>query len=542
MRYKTFKSIGMAILSCLFIMSSSCVSDFEDINKNPLFPDKEMEQLDGVLNGAFVPTLQKNVIPVGTASDGTDFANKYQVTINLAGDSWAGYHSPRDNKWESGQNFTTFFFVENWNNNTFSWSVTDIFAPWIQLRNINLTGENPNKEMFALAQITKIMALHKTTDKYGPIPYSKVGTGSFTVEYDSQEDVYRSFFAELDEAIEILSAYQISGYNTVHLSSDVVYEGDVSSWLRLANSLMLRLAIRVRFADPELAQSYAEKAVNSPYGLIESAEQAAKMQRGSALQMRNSLKTINEEYNDTRMGATIHSYLKGYNDPRAAVYFSDNGSKAVRAGLPPTGNSYESFSRPIVDVETPTYWIKASEVLFLRAEGALAGFQMGGTPKDLYEAGIKMSFVENGLNPEGSGTSNSYLTSQQQPASYIDAVNPLYSYSAPSSITVPWNDNDTEEQKLERIITQKYLAIYPDGQEAWTEWRRTGYPRQIPPAVNLSNAGVVTSDGHKNGVRRFPYPRTEYLQNNENVQKAIQQHLGGTDNAATNVWWDKKVK
>lgn len=540
MRYKIFKSIGIAILSCLFIINSSCISDFEDINKNPLFPDKEMEQLDGILNGAYVPTLQKNVIPVGTASDGTDYVNKYQIIVNLSGDSWAGYHSPRDNKWESGQNFTTFFFVESWNNNTFSWSITDVFAPWIQLRNINLTGENPNKEMYALAQISKIMALHKTTDKYGPIPYSKVGTGSFTVEYDSQEAVYRSFFTELDEAIEILSIYQNSGNNIVHQSSDVVYEGDVGSWLKLANSLMLRLAIRVRFADPVLAQAYAEKAVSSPHGLIELPAQAAKMQRGSDLQMRNSLKTINDEYNDTRMGATIYSYLKGYNDPRTNIYFSNSGSSAVRAGLPSTGGDYEEFSRPSVVVETPTYWIKASEVYFLKAEGALAGFQMGGTAQSFYEEGVRTSFAENGVTQTGADVL--YLMMQQQPTNYVDAVNPEYSHAAPSSITVPWNENDTEEQKLERIITQKYLAIYPDGQEAWTEWRRTGYPRQIPPVINLSNAGVVTSDGYKDGVRRFPYPRTEYLQNNVNVQNAIQQYLGGTDNAATNVWWDKKVK
>ena len=98
------------------------------------------------------------------------------------------------------------------------------------------------------------------------------------------------------------------------------------------------------------------------------------------------------------------------------------------------------------------------------------------------------------------------------------------------------------EKKLERIITQKYLALFPDGQEAWSEWRRTGYPRQIPPVLNLTNAGVKTTDGYKDGVRRIPYPEDEYKLNNENLTKAIQQYLGGVDNAAVNVWWDKKVK
>ncbi|WP_302027166.1 SusD/RagB family nutrient-binding outer membrane lipoprotein [Bacteroides caecimuris] len=117
-----------------------------------------------------------------------------------------------------------------------------------------------------------------------------------------------------------------------------------------------------------------------------------------------------------------------------------------------------------------------------------------------------------------------------------------YNATAPSNITVAWNESDDEEVKLERIITQKYLALYPNGQEAWSEWRRTGYPRQVPVVKNLTNAGVKTSDGYKDGVRRFTYPRSEYQQNNENLQKAIQQHLGGIDNASVNVWWDKKNK
>ena len=105
-----------------------------------------------------------------------------------------------------------------------------------------------------------------------------------------------------------------------------------------------------------------------------------------------------------------------------------------------------------------------------------------------------------------------------------------------------WNEADDVEKKLERIITQKYLALFPDGQEAWSEWRRTGYPRQIPPVNNFTNSDVKKSDGHKDGVRRIPYPRDEYEHNGENLQKAIQQYLGGMDKASVNVWWDKKEK
>ena len=115
--------------------------------------------------------------------------------------------------------------------------------------------------------------------------------------------------------------------------------------------------------------------------------------------------------------------------------------------------------------------------------------------------------------------------------------------NAPSSITIRWENGATEEEKLERIITQKYLAIFPNGQEAWTEWRRTGYPRQIVVAENKTNSAVLIGNGYDlGGVRRLPYPRTEYEQNGENLHNAISQYLGGVDNAATKVWWDKKSK
>ena len=327
-----------------------------------------------------------------------------------------------------------------------------------------------------------------------------------------------------------------SELNTLYPGQSIV----VDSWN--TNSLMLRLAIRVRFADAGLAKEYAEKAVKHPAGLIDSKELAAQMGKGAGLQMKNPLKVINEEYNDTRMGATIYSYLAGYNDARAAVYFvKNNGFKAVRCGIAKSGDAYNGFTRPNVHEDDPLYWMKASEVCFLKAEGALAGFDMGGSAGDFYNAGIRMSFSENGLDNSSAET---YLKdSTRKPANYTDTSNGELSANAPSSITIRWENGATEEEKLERIITQKYLAIFPNGQEAWTEWRRTGYPRQIVVAENKTNSAVLIGNGYDlGGVRRLPYPRTEYEQNGENLHNAISQYLGGVDNAATKVWWDKKSK
>ena len=107
--------------------------------------------------------------------------------------------------------------------------------------------------------------------------------------------------------------------------------------------------------------------------------------------------------------------------------------------------------------------------------------------------------------------------------------------SAVSTITIAWNDNANFEQKLERIITQKYLAIFPDGQEAWSEFRRTGYPKLFPINYNASS-GAVSTDTQ---IRRLRFPTDEYSQNAANVQAAVTL-LGGQDNGNTKLWWDKK--
>lgn len=449
--------------------------------------------------------------------------------------------SPRDNKFNGSKNFTNYFMYENWVNYVYSFMVTDVYSPWMQIKRISQDEGTRNDEIYALAQIIKIAALHRTTDMFGPIPYSQVGKGSFKVAYDSQESVYRSFLKELEEAVQTLDDYSNKSKEVLP-AFDIVYNGDVNKWMRFANSLMLRLAIRVRFADAGLAKEYAEKAVKHPAGMIDSKELAAQMGKGAGLQMKNPLKVINEEYNDTRMGATIYSYLAGYNDARASVYFvNNNGFKAVRCGIAKSGDAYNGFTRPNVHEDDPLYWMKASEVCFLKAEGALAGFDMGGSAGDFYNAGIRMSFSENGLS---SSSAENYLKDHtRKPANYTDTANGELSANAPSSITIRWENGATEEEKLERIITQKYLAIFPNGQEAWTEWRRTGYPRQIVVAENKTNSAVLIGNGYDvGGVRRMPYPRTEYEQNSEKLHNAINQHLGGADNAAAKVWWDKKSK
>lgn len=529
------------LVAPMALLTTSCTKPFEEINKNSLYPDFEMLRRDGVLNGAFMSDLQAHVIPAQIYA-GTGLVNDYQVTSNLQADSWMGYVAPRDAKWPS-RNLTQFYFDVGWTNGTFAAGITNLFVPWTQLKKLNYDTENKQLEIFSIAQISKIMGFHRTVDKYGAVPYFSVGTGSFITPYDAPADIYKSFFNELEKAVDVLHTYAVSGKTLVENSGDIVYEGNPAKWVKLGNSLMLRLAMRVRYVEPDLSRTWAEKALNHPGGLIESPDDNAFIKDKGGVVLRNSFYTIVEAYNDSRMGASIYSYLKGYDDPRLSKYFKGGKDIDLNVAIPPaipqTGNLYNKAAKPNVGEFDQMDWFRSSEVAFLKAEAKLAGYNVAGTAEEHYLEGVKRSFAEHGISETELAT---YINDTNRPADFDDTIEPKYSATAPSTLTTEWDDSASDEVKLERIMIQKYLALYPDGTEAWSEWRRTGYPRLIPANSNISNFGVVTSDGHKDGVRSIPYPQSELNLNGENVRKAINDHRGGHNMANVNVWWDVKPK
>ena len=551
------------LYALVLFVGTSCLDGYQDINSNLLYPNEEQKGYDGVASGAYFIDFQKRVIPTrSTEGEGTDLPNRYQVAVNLAGDNWIGYMSPMNNKWNQGINFTTYFMIDGWVNYSYGTFYTNIVNPWQQIREQTHTKkvENgnveyskkalPDQAIFSVAQIIKIMGLHRATDTFGPIPYKKMGLGDIKIPYDAQEDVYKSFFTELQVAIETLNDYHQKGGGVIPAleNFDAIYKGNVTQWMKLANSLMLRLAIRVRYVNSALCSEWAQKAVSNPGGLIETIGDIAKLESSGSQTFINSLELLWKNYDDCRMGATIYCYLKGYNDPRQNTYFAKFDKdpeafrlKAVRTGIPmaETPDYYKNFSIPNVYSHTPVYWIKASEVAFLKSEAAL--FEViSGSAQAYYEKGIALSFEENGLSI------GNYANGQSTPSAYEDAKNPLYNTNSPSTVSVKWESGGSKEEQLEKIITQKYLAIFPDGQEAWSEWRRTGYPKQITAYTNRTDGAhgnVIDSDGYKYGVRRMPFPRSEYDGlNKENVLKAKTLLRSGVDDCNARVWWDANPK
>ncbi|GJQ07784.1 hypothetical protein CAPN010_19420 [Capnocytophaga cynodegmi] len=546
------KKYRLAVLSAIsaVFLGTSC-SKFEEINTNKLLPTDEHRQLDGLASGGLLPGLMQQVIPTGTG--GTDFANTYQNVIDMTGDNWIGYFSPGKYPWDGGSSFPNYFATDTRLDGLFS-SVSNIINSHLQVKlvthNLEITSDKKyvfhkkdlkDQAVYSIAQIIKIMGFHRATDMFGPMPYSKIEPGITYAPYDSQEAIYKSFYEELKEAVATLNSYKTSSPKIIE-DYDPVYQGNVENWIKLGNSLMLRLGLRVRFADKALASNFITTALDpNNGGVMTNIKDAAKLESNGKYRFYHSLYTLSVTYNEVKMGATIYSYLKGYEDPRIARYFNKSkaGSEedyyAVRLGV--QDGDYKEFSTPIIEQTSPTYWMRPSEVQFLLAEARLAGIITEGTVQNYYEKGVELSFQETGA------TLGDYLKTSATPANYSDPKNAQNNLNTVSNVDRKWDEGDIDEVKLEKIITQKYLAIFPDGLEAWSEWRRTGYPKIFKEVKNLTNIGAtgVSSSGKTGGMRRFPFPLKEHRLNKDNVTEA-KGMLGGADKASTNVWWDKKSK
>ena len=539
MKTKAYKYIVGVLALSLF---TAC--DFQKVNTNEfeLLPEEGL--MDGISIGGPITAMQKCVFPVGTQADGTSVANRYQTAYNLAADCWSGYFG-QNNNW-GGPNNLNYFLKDGWVASSYTESYSTVVPLWQDLKG---KTETQFPEVFALAQILKISAWHKATDMFGPIPYKEAGKGLITVPYDSQEEVYKSMFKELSDAIEVLTKYADNGNSKLLPNADAVYAGDVHKWVVYANSLMLRLAMRVYYADAALSKKYALQAVNHSYGVMKTKDDEAKMERGASLEFKNNLDVLINQYNECRMGSSMLAYLGGYQDPRLPKYFNTSTvSQAVTVGTygkysgVPTGHdvssndAFKDSSRPAITSTTPTYWMRASEVYFLLAEAALHGFAVGGTAESLYEKGIEMSFEENGI---ASSEVADYMSSGLKPSAYsFHLTNPGVNVDVPAVTQATTEWTGTDEEKLEKIMIQKWIALYPNGQEAWTEYRRTGYPKLHSVVTNYSNGEVDSEVGIRR--MRFPTNKSTSAEDIANLESARKLLRGGLDKAGTRLWWDNK--
>jgi hypothetical protein len=391
------------------------------------------------------------------------------------------------------------------------------------------SGKADMVNMNAVAKIMKVMIAQRITDLYGDVPYSEAGLGFskgiVTPKYDKQQDIYNMFFKELEEAFVQLND------NGGAIKGDLFYNGDVSKWKKLANTIRLRLAMRISEVSAAEAEKQAKAAFQN--GVFESNLDNCIMKHldypfndtPGALDFRGnglSYALIGNENGD-HFSSLMINFLKNNGDPRLTMLATPKtGGAAGGAPLPgedlyignipglfqwemPGGSNAISGIQPYLKLRTtPFLHVSYSESQLLLAEAAFRGW-ITGSAADYYkkgvEAGIRQLEIYGAAAPTAAAI-NTYL-----------AAKPLVAGS-----------------EKEQIATQLWVTYLFNSIEAYSNWRRTGFPHLLP---------ITNPDSETNGVtpKRLYYPNDEMQKNGANYTEALSR-MGGTNDWLNKVWWD----
>ena len=517
------KILKYALASFIVAGLMNCTDDFEKVNTNPHgISNQSLTQMFNHIGSEFQPMFLNvfNVTP----------AWNYQLQQNLMGDVYSGYMTP-PTPFAGNVNNMTYSLVDGWN--AFPWidAYTSVMPKALNIKKAIESAGDPSGDKFVyLANIIKVTAMHRVSDIYGPLRYTKFDDSATTGEYDPQDIAYQAFFDDLTAAIDGLEAFEGETQFTAFDMSNL--GGDISLWRQFANSLRLRLAMRIVKVNPTLAKTQGELALASNAGLMETSDMV--INTGFP----HPITVISGSWGDIRMGAEMESILTGYNDGRIEKYFNPSADaslagdyKGIRMGIDIVAKSQyvdHASIGEVIDGETLT-WMTAAEVNFLKAEAALRGWVGAGSAQANYEAGVTASFNQHGV----SGVATYLADNTSTPADFVDALFPVNDIAYASDVKIAYNSAGTNEEQLEQIITQKWIAMFPDGQEAWSEFRRTGYPRVFPVVVNNSGGTIDTNTQ----IRRINFIADEINTNTANVTTAV-GYLNGPDNGGTRLWWD----
>lgn len=358
-----------------------------------------------------------------------------------------------------------------------------------------LAIEEENRAMEGVGLTMQAFGYLTLTDLFGAVPFSEAlrsDEGIFSPAYDAQQDVYNGVFDLLDRANEAFE----SGEGEVLASSDLLFNGDAGNWQRFANSLKFRALMRI--SDRVDVAGQLQELMGRP--MFTSNSQEAKLQYLGADPNANPIfETVSFGGRDEfRVNSELIEMLESKNDPRLSVYAQVNDAGEFRGkpsgifNVPNAEYNYDNVS-PIgdfyLDPTLPGYLLSYAELEFLMAEAAMRGL-ISGDAADHYNNGVRANFAFNGI----AGAADDYLANN------------------------PYSD-------MTSIGEQKWLALYGQGVEAWTEWRRTGIP-SLDPALE-SDLGQIPS--------RYPYPLVEQSINQSGFDAAVQ--LQGPNTLTTDIWW-----
>ena len=530
---KLLKNIAKTIFIGHLAALGACTDNFENYNDNKNSFPEELQDIDFMKQKIPFKVIQRGII-YQTNVDGTNW--QYQIMQNLVADMFSGYFHDMVgsfNNQNSSYNLNTGWCAAQWD-----YTYAQVMPSVLTAE--QLTADAEFAAFNAVAKIIKVAAMHRVTDYYGPIVYSSFGQA--TPASQTQKEVYQCFFDDLNYAITTLHAHiEAGGANTFADTDIMMPEGKrtYAQWIKFANSLRLRLGMRVSNVDKSMAQTQVTAALSDKGGVLESYDETI-----GEYGVANPLGGVANWW-EVYMNASMESFLNGYEDPRMSKYYkpADGGGdvgvpylfditgtyKGIRQGTNLTNdNRYQMHSWTTVTPETNIIVMSAAEIWFLRAEAALRGYISTNTAQYYYEKGIETSF-----NQWGVSGYDTYIASEKQPREYKDAFLTEFNAQPRTTISPKYNASGTQEEQLEQIITQKWLAIYPEGCEAWAEQRRTGYPQIFQVAVNNSGGAISTDEM----IRRVPFPQG-YKESDPTLYNSLLQQLGGSDNGGTRLWWD----
>lgn len=515
------KRIYLAVLAALMVLQS-CDRGFEELNTDPTkttaaYPHQFMAnalmktmEYNMLRNRNFTNELMQVTVAIG---DGDGRVFRYDFRRNWADYLWNGHYTNLSN-------------------------YKDMYTKALEPVNFSQAYQ-------AVSLICQSWTYSILTDTYGDIPYSEsnLGRDSLILEpkFDLQRDIYVDMIAKLDSANTLLRTSP-SG-ETILATADPVFGGDKAKWRKFGNSLMLRLILRIAH-KPEMA-AYVDKlkdmlgANASLYPIMASNDDSAILRwtgEGAYVSPLASVRV--QDFRSVSLASFFIDFLRDSNDPRIdiALYnslYGTSGSSNNRWGVAPIAGNYvgipSGYAPNTGEYTRQSYFYAAdhaaavslqreplagmimnfAEVEFIKAELALKGI-ISGDPKTYFYSG-----AENSITLWMPGWTK-----------------PIQQHLADADID--WYDDETFEQKMEKIHRQKYYALFLVDMQQWFEYRRTGYPR-LPKPEDYGVPNGLRNNGEM--PARLYYPVYVQSSNPTNYRIAVEQQ--GPDEINTKVWWQK---
>lgn len=485
-----FKSTAIASLSALLLLGG-CTSDFEKINTDP----------DALETGS--PTNQLAYVLRYTAAQ----YGAVDVT-----EAWAGY-------------MVKIQYMDNYayepTNNTYGNKFACVYRCNVQLDDILSQTEASAGEFKNIrwaTQIWKEFLWLWCTDQFGAIPYTeanKIENGVLKGAYDSQETIYKAILANLKTIADEMAADE-KGSGSIGVG-DFLFDGDVAKWRKLCNSLRLRAAMRIVNVAPELARTTIEEIGGNlaTYPILDASKDNAYFNwQGSSPYFEpwyNNFRTRDEH----GMSNIFVAHLKAMNDPRISVIMKpavsdgeyrgfENGALAAAANLQTLSRMGEKYRE---DPKGFTPFLKSCENYFILAEAAVRGWNVGITAQEAYETAVELSMDDNDVSD---ADAEAYLAGAGK-----------------------WDGT------LARVYMEEWVALFKNNVEAWSLYRRTGYPEAIQTSGEYPGKFCIYGTTHNDVPFRMPYPDNEYLYNAANLEvvaAGLVDYVWGEK-----MWWDTRT-